>query len=209
MSSRIKLLRQKIKRRLGKPEVSILIMGNNTPAVRNRVKLIQTYASHDQYIIDDFLCELPVNERFRFKPRLFEPFEGILYLIDATDEDMIKHERVFFWEKLMWNENVKGKPIAICAFNSNLQGALTRGDIIESLSLIRVTDRNWQLFDAPEIDSLLNALDWLKRIIWLGWTIDWSIKEELQEKLANKKIVVIQEAEETVDNTTNTVSSST
>ncbi|MHA1400647.1 MAG: ADP-ribosylation factor-like protein [Candidatus Heimdallarchaeaceae archaeon] len=195
MSSKIQSIMQTLRRKLGKPEVSILIMGNNTPATRNRVKLLSTYASPKDYIIDDSLYELPVDERFKFKPNLFEPFEGILYLIDATQEDMIKHERVFFWEKLMWNEELKEKPVAICAFNSNLQGSLTRGELIESLSLIRVTDRNWQLFEVPNAEDLLEALNWLKSIIWMGWTIDWQVKEALQEKLAKKQVVILEEEE--------------
>ena len=91
-----------IRRKLGYPEVSMLIMGNNNPATRNRVLLLRTNTSLNEFIIDDLLVELPYSTKFKFKPKQFVPFEGILYLIDATEEDMIKHERNYFWEKIIW-----------------------------------------------------------------------------------------------------------
>lgn len=192
MSSKIHQLVLKVRRRIGKPEVSILIMGNNTPAARNRVKLLNAEISLDDFLLDDYLCALPVEDKFRFKPNLFESFEGILYFIDATAEDMIKHERAFFWEKIVWNDEIKEKPIAICAYNSNLQGSLTVGELIENLSLVRLTDRVWKLFPVGKTEDFIDALHWLKEAIWMGWTLEWEKKESLKTKLSQKKIVVVE-----------------
>ncbi|MHA1866083.1 MAG: ADP-ribosylation factor-like protein [Candidatus Heimdallarchaeaceae archaeon] len=191
MSNKINQILLSIRRRLGKPEVSILIMGNDTPAARNRVKLLNAEISIDNFLLDDYLSKLPVEDKFKFKPKLFESFEGILYLIDATKEDMIKHERAFFWERIIWNEDLREKPIAICAYNSNLQGSLTSGELIENLSLVRLTDRVWKLFEVGDVNDLLSALNWLREAIWMGWTLDWERKESLKTKLSQKKIVIV------------------
>lgn len=194
-------LKQKLRRKLGKPEVSILIIGCSNPPTRNRVRLLNTHVPTSDFIIDDSLHKLPISERFKFKPNLFEPFEGIFYLIDASKEDMIKHERIFLWEKLFWSESTKNLPIAICSYNSNLQGALSRGELIENLSLIRLTDRNWQIFETPEVSELLEAMNWLKEVIRLGWKKDWMKKEELLEKLAKKRVeIVIEENQQDSQN---------
>lgn len=174
---------QTIRRKLGYPETSILVMGNNLPATRNRVLLMRSNTSLNEFIIDSCLNELPYTEKLRFKPKQFDPFEGIIYLIDATKEEMIKHERNYFWEKIIWDESVEDLPIAVCAYNTNLQGALTRGELIETMSLIRLTDRIWNLFEVPDVDSLVDSLQWMKKIIHMGYIKPWAEKEHLLEKI--------------------------
>ena len=182
-----------IRRKLGYPEVSILIMGNNNPATRNRVLLLRSNTSLNEFIIDDLLIELPYSTKFKFKQKQFVPFEGILYLIDATEEDMIKHERNYFWEKIIWDKETANLPIAVCAYNSNLQGALTRGEMIENLSLIRLTDRLWSLFETPEVDDLVDAMKWIKRIVHMGYVKSWEEKEKLLEKVRKKQVQIVSE----------------
>lgn len=183
MTNFIQNLKSSLRRKLGSPEVSILVLGDNTPATRNRTLLMRSNTSLSEFIIDSSLTELPYSLGFKFKHKQFVPFEGLLYLIDATKEEMIKHERNYFWEKIAWDSETKNLPIAICAYNSNLQGALSRGELIENLSLIRLTDRLWNLFDIPDISSQLEALKWLKRVIHIGHIKSWEEKEKLLEKI--------------------------
>ncbi|MBY8999406.1 MAG: hypothetical protein KGD64_00665 [Candidatus Heimdallarchaeota archaeon] len=183
MTNFIQRTSQTIRRKLGYPETSILVMGNNLPATRNRVLLMRSNTSLNEFIIDSCLNELPYTEKLKFKPKQFNPFEGILYLIDATKEEMIKHERNYFWEKIIWDETVEDLPIAVCAYNTNLQGALTRGELIETMSLIRLTDRIWNLFEVPDVDSLVGSLKWMKKIIHMGYIKPWAEKEQLLEKI--------------------------
>ncbi|MCG3215392.1 MAG: hypothetical protein KAS63_01670 [Candidatus Heimdallarchaeota archaeon] len=182
-----------IRRKLGYPEVSILIMGNNNPATRNRVLLLRSNTSLQEFIMDDLLIDLPFSAKFKFKPKQFVPFEGILYLIDATEEEMIKHERNYFWEKIVWDTETKNLPIAVCAYNSNLQGALTRGELIEYLSLIRLTDRLWKLFETPDVNNLIDAMRWIKRIVHMGYVKSWEEKEKLLEKVITKQVQIVSE----------------
>jgi len=193
MTNFIQNLILSIRRKLGYPEVSMLIMGNNNPATRNRVLLLRSNTSLNEFIIDDLLVELPYSIKFKFKPKQFVPFEGILYLIDATEEDMIKHERNYFWEKIIWDKETANLPIAVCVYNSNLQGALTRGELIENLSLIRLTDRLWSLFETPEVSDLTKAMKWIKRIVHMGYVKSWEEKEKLLEKVRTKQIQIVSE----------------
>lgn len=197
MTNFIQNLKSSLRRKLGSPEVSILVLGDNTPATRNRTLLMRSNTSLSEFIIDSSLTELPYSLGFKFKHKQFVPFEGLLYLIDATKEEMIKHERNYFWEKIAWDSETKNLPIAICAYNSNLQGALSRGELIENLSLIRLTDRLWNLFDIPDISSQLEALKWLKRVIYIGHIKSWEEKEKLLEKI---KPVQVQFATEEENN---------
>ena len=195
MTNFIQNISQSIRRKLGYPEVSILVMGDDIPATRNRVLLLRSYTSLREFIIDSCLTELPYTEKFMFKPKQFLPFEGLLYLIDATKEEMIKHERNYFWEKVVWAEETKNLPIAVCAYNSELQGALSRGELIENLSLIRLTDRLWNLFEISNEESMLAVLKWLKQIIHMGYVKTWSEKEKLLEKIKPIKIQIPSEEE--------------
>ncbi len=179
---------QTIRRKLGYPETSVLVMGDNLPATRNRVLLMRSNTSLNEFIIDSCLNELPYTEKLKFAPKQFLPFEGILYLIDATKEEMIKHERNYFWEKIIWDEEVEDLPIAVCAYNTDLQGALTRGELIENMSLIRLTDRIWNLFEVPDVDSLVESLKWMKKVIHMGYIKTWEEKEKLLEKIQPIKV---------------------
>lgn len=183
MTSYFKRLKLSIRRRLGYPEVSILVMGADNPATRNRIKLLRSNLSIYEYLLDNYFTTLPYSPRFRFPTNLFTPFEGILYLIDASKEENIKYERNYLWEKILWDSATSSIPIAICAYNSDLQGALARGELIESLSLIRITDRLWNIFETPTIQSMMNALQWLKQIIHMGYVKSWELKEKLIPKL--------------------------
>ena len=195
MTNFIQNISQSIRRKLGYPEVTILVMGDDIPATRNRVLLLRSYTSLREYIIDSCLIELPYTEKFKFKPKQFLPFEGLLYLIDSTKEEMIKHERNYFWEKIVWAEETKNLPIAVCAYNSELQGALSRGELIENLSLIRLTDRLWNLFEISNEESMLAVLKWLKQIIHMGYVKSWPEKERLIEKIKPIKIQLPSEEE--------------
>ncbi len=195
MTNFIQNISQSIRRKLGYPEVTILVMGNDIPTTRNRVLLLRSYTSLREYIIDSCLTELPYTEKFKFKPKQFLPFEALLYLIDATKEEMIKHERNYFWEKVVWAEETKNLPIAVCAYNSELQGALSRGELIENLSLIRLTDRLWNLFEISNEESMHDVLKWLKQIIHMGYVKPWSEKEKLLEKIKPIKIQIPSEEE--------------
>ena len=196
MTNFIRRTLQSIRRKLGYPEVALLVMGDDIPATRNRVLLIRSSTSLDEFIVDSVMTELPCSDRFKFKPKQFEPFEGILYLIDATKEEMIKHERNYFWEKIIWNEKTRGLPIAVCAYNTNLQGALTRGELIENMSLIRLTDHLWNLFEVPDVPSIITAMEWLKRVIHMGYVKSWEEKEKLLVKIKPIQIQLPTEEEE-------------
>ncbi len=199
MTNFIQNFRRSLRRKLGYPEVSILILGDNNPATRNRSLLIRSETSLNEFIIDSSLVELPYTLNFQFKYNQFVPFEGLLYLIDATKEEMIKHERNFLWEKIVWNAEAQNLPIALCAYNSNLQGALSRGELIENLSLIRLTDRLWNLFETPDIPSILEALNWLKKVIHIGHVKSWEEKEKLLSKIKPVEIQITTEEENNLD----------
>jgi len=196
MTNFIQNFRRSIRRKLGYPEVSILVLGDNNPSTRNRVLLIKSETSLNEYIIDSSLVELPYALNFKFKHNLFVPFEGLVYFIDSTKEEMIKHERNFLWEKIIWNSETQNLPIAICAYNSNLQGALSRGELIENLSLIRLTDRLWNLFETPDVPTILDALKWMKRVIHIGHVKSWEEKEKLLSKIKPVEIQITTEEEE-------------
>lgn len=199
MTNFIQNFRHSIRRKLGYPEVTILFLGDNNPSTRNRTLLIKSETSLREFIIDSSLVELPYALNFKFKYNQFVPFEGLLYFIDSTKEEMIKHERNFLWEKIVWNAETQNLPMAICAYNSNLQGALSRGELIENLSLIRLTDRLWNLFETPDIPSILEAMKWLKKVIHIGYVKSWEEKEKLLSKIKPVEIQITTEEENDLD----------
>lgn len=199
MTNFIQNFRRLIRRKLGYPEVSILVLGDDNPATRNRALLTKSETSLNEFIVDSSLVELPYALNFKFKHNQFIPFEGLLYFIDSTKEEMIKHERNFLWEKIVWNAETKNLPIALCAYNTNLQGALSRGELIENLSLIRLTDRLWNLFETPDVPSVLEALKWLKKVIHIGYVKSWEEKEKLLLKIKPVEIQITTEEENDLD----------
>ncbi|MHA1198449.1 MAG: ADP-ribosylation factor-like protein [Candidatus Heimdallarchaeaceae archaeon] len=199
MTNFIQNFRRSIRRKLGYPEVSILVLGDNNPSTRNRALLIKSETSLNEFIIDSSLVELPYGLNFKFKHNQFIPFEGLLYFIDSTKEEMIKHERNFLWEKIVWNAETQNIPIALCAYNSNLQGALSRGELIEYLSLIRLTDRLWNLFEIPDMPSIHEALQWLKKVVYIGYVKSWEEKEKLLLKIKPVEIQITTEEENDQD----------
>jgi hypothetical protein len=199
MTNFIQNLLHLLRRKLGYPEVSILVMGDDNPSTRNRVLLMKGNTSLSEFIIDSVLSKLPYPENLKFKQKQFLPFEGIVYLIDATRDEMIKYERNYLWEKIIWDSETQNLPIAICAYNSDLQGALTRGELIESLSLIRLTDRLWNLFETPDTPLLIDALNWMKKVIHIGYIKPWDEKEKLLERIKPVQIQVKMEEENNQD----------
>jgi hypothetical protein len=111
--------------------------------------------------VKEIIWELNEAESFRdyhFSSNITD-YDGIIINMDISDDD-IQDFRRDFWEHYIWQTEDKTLVTALVIPNSNSAGSLTRSQVIEALSLIRLTDRPFELFEIED-DFADKLLDWL------------------------------------------------
>ncbi len=89
-------------------------------------------------------------------------FDGIVLNLDVNDENLIEMRKQF-WEEVIWKTENLPKPLAIVIPSSKKLGSLSKSQTIEGLSLQRVTDRPWELFEtSDEVPS--EIFSWLMAV---------------------------------------------
>lgn len=102
-------------------------------------------------------------------------YNGLIINLSIEETDL-KSIRKDFWENFMWKLNEFQIPFALVIPNSNQYGSLTKGQIFESLSLIRLTDRIFEIFEQNE-NVEKEVIDWLTNICSIAFRKEFEIKE--------------------------------
>ena len=87
---------------------------------------------------------------------------GLIFVVDSNDRERIEENR----EKLhmiLFDEEMRGKPVLIFANKMDLPGALSVHEITEGLGLLDIRDRKWiiQASNAPTGVGLKEGFDWM------------------------------------------------
>lgn len=102
--------------------------------------------------------EAPTFREYHFSSNLTD-YDGILVNIDISD-DLMSEIRKDFWENFIWKTEDKSMVTGVIIPDSNKIGSLTKSQVIEGLSLVRLTDRPFQLFETGMNDAS-EIVDWI------------------------------------------------
>lgn len=76
-------------------------------------------------------------------------YSGAVVNIHVDDDEIIGLRRDF-WENFIWKTEKLPIPLAIVIPKTTKYGSLTKAELFEALSLIRLTDRPFELFETGE-----------------------------------------------------------
>ena len=117
------------------------------------------------------LEESPTFREYHFGANITE-YDGIVVNIGVFDNEI--HEfRKDFWENFVWITENNPMVTAIVIPDSSKVGSLTKSEIIEGLSLVRLTDRPFEIFESSgdNVEKITN------------WIIDMSIIAHRKERI--------------------------
>ncbi|NHJ39738.1 MAG: hypothetical protein FK731_06865 [Asgard group archaeon] len=105
--------------------------------------------------------ELDFEQELR--SNLLEKTDGAIFLVDSSKTTDLSTIKEYLWEMFVWNENSTNIPALIAIFNAEKAISLTSSEIIEAFSLIRLTDRLWNVMEIHEnkTDNILSCFQWL------------------------------------------------
>jgi len=84
------------------------------------------------------------------RPALLKKTDGTIFLVNSADTKDLSKIKEYLWEMFVWNEDTRNIPIFILGYNAERDIALTNSEIIEAYSLIRLTDRLWNVMEVHE-----------------------------------------------------------
>lgn len=102
----------------------------------------------NEFIIQWKLDEIKNFREFHFSQSYFDNDASIVNL--EIDDDNYPTLRKEFWEDYIWKTEQNPLITAIVIPNSNNPGSLTKAELFEILSLTRLTDRAFELFEYKE-----------------------------------------------------------
>ena len=131
-----------------KKPLTFLLLGNDKELIK-KLKSDLEAASKNILWDSELLSQSFTVERMEEHLKSFDAF---VYLINAKDLDELKYHRQALWEKIIWNPSTSGRPIVLFLANFSV-GLLTKEELIESFSLVRVTDRIWNVIEGNVEDD--------------------------------------------------------
>lgn len=120
------------------------------------------------------LNESATFREYHFSSNLSE-YDGILLNMDLSDDELTEF-RKDFWENYVWKTEDKPLVTALVIPDSTKIGSLTKSQVIEGLSLIRLTDRPFEIFETSS-DSVEKITDWI-----IGMCIIAHRKERIEQE---------------------------
>ena len=126
------------------------------------------------------------TENWQLPRKRLEMSDAIIFVVNGEGDSRIKKDRAIFWEKVIWDSITKEMPITSLIYNSESYGSLNEEEIIEYLSLVRLSDRFWSVFQLSlEKEKADEVVSWMERIVKLVGVKDKSewieaIEEEYQ-----------------------------
>ncbi len=110
--------------------------------------------------------------------------DAIVLNLDV-DDDLVIEIRKSFWKDFIWQTEDKALPLAIVIPETTQIGSLSRSQIIESLSLNRIYDRGWNVFENKPSVSL-EIMEWLYQFTH-SFILQREKAKEEKEKLKTKE----------------------
>lgn len=98
---------------------------------------------------------------------LLKKTDGAIFLVNATKMEELSAIKEYLWELFVWNPHSANIPVLIASYNAERAIALTKSEIIEAFSLIRLTDRLWNIMEIRENskEDIQACFDWLDNYI--------------------------------------------
>ncbi len=120
---------------------------------------------------------------------LLKKTDGTVFLINSTKTKELSRIKEYLWEYFVWNEATKNIPVLIASYNADKAIALTSSEIIEAYSLIRLTDRLWNVMEIHEnkTEDILSCFNWLDDYIEVLGIKPKMLKKKESSKLKAKK----------------------
>ncbi len=91
--------------------------------------------------------------------RSYREFDGAVVNL-AIDDGNIANVRKDFWENFVWKTEDFPQVFALVIPSSMQYGSLTKAQVMEALSLVRLTDRAFEIFENSE-DIAEKIVSWL------------------------------------------------
>jgi hypothetical protein len=97
------------------------------------------------------------------RSNLLERTDGAIFIVNSAKTSDLSRIKEYLWEMFVWNEDSLNIPALVASFNAEKPIALTSSEIIEAFSLIRLTDRLWNVMEIHENkkDDILSCFKWL------------------------------------------------
>ena len=94
---------------------------------------------------------------------LLKRTDGVIFIVNGLKTAELSRIKEFLWEYFVWNETSVKIPLVVACYNAEKALALTTSEIIEAFSLIRLTDRLWNVMDIKENkkENILACFKWL------------------------------------------------
>ena len=93
--------------------------------------------------------------------------DGAVFIVNSSKMTELSKVKEYLWEMFVWNEVSTNIPVAIASHNAEKAISLTASEIIEAFSLIRLTDRLWNVLEIQENkkEDILACFNWLDEYI--------------------------------------------
>ncbi len=93
--------------------------------------------------------------------------DGAIFIVNSSKMTELSKIKEYLWEMFVWNELSTNIPVVIASHNAEKAIALTASEIIEAFSLIRLTDRLWNVLEIRENkkENILACFNWLDEYI--------------------------------------------
>ena len=93
----------------------------------------------------------------------FKKTDGTVFIVNSSKMTELSKIKEYLWEMFVWNEMAINIPVVVASHNAEKAIALTSSEIIEAFSLIRLTDRLWNVLEIRENkkDDILACFRWL------------------------------------------------
>lgn len=151
-----------------KPPKHILFVGEESEIRDYIIEVIKesTLDPKDKVPRYTFTTEAPDFDN-DIRTNILKKTDGCVFLINSAKTSELSKLKEYLWEMFVWNPETANIPVVIGSYNAEKAIALTSSEIIEAFSLIRLTDRLWNVMEIKENkqEDILACFNWLDEYI--------------------------------------------
>ncbi|NHJ05005.1 MAG: hypothetical protein EAX90_09285 [Candidatus Heimdallarchaeota archaeon] len=151
-----------------KPPKHILFIGEKSEIRDYIINVIKQSVDDPKEKVPSFTftTEEP-NFDEEIREALLKKTDGTIFLVNAAKNEELSKMKEYLWEYYVWNEKSINIPVLVASYNAEKDIALTSSEIIEAYSLIRLTDRLWNVMEIHENKSedITACFQWLDNYI--------------------------------------------
>ncbi|MCF2143147.1 MAG: hypothetical protein K9W42_05555 [Candidatus Heimdallarchaeota archaeon] len=173
-----------------KPPKHILLLGEKNDTRDYIINLIKEEVKDPKENIPHYTFSIEEPDFDRTIPdSVLKKTDGAMFIVNATKMDELSKIKEFLWEMFVWDTRTANIPILIASYNAEKAIALTKSEIIEAFSLIRLTDRLWNVLEIHENkkEDILACLEWLDMYIETLGIKPKVLKKKSSSKKSDKK----------------------